>query len=221
MQTVHFEHRVGNKETGGVSVFFFSPSLTIRKLFTVRYCDGMEGRCDGRGESSSMPYLFPSISLLFTVYSRKLLTFRGVAEKWNWWKANKKVDWHGPRKWNLFYMFARVYGGPWSASFQQMTSASFVVVDIVVERGKKKKNKEIINVEFHVSFGPRFSHPDPDGLLLLFVLFNGRDLVKRCIRNCRRYNFICVMDSGKLAYHTGWNEFLITNPLNRLTRPNP
>lgn len=141
MQTVHFEHRVGNKETGGVSVFFFSPSLTIRKLFTVRYCDGMEGRCDGRGESSSMPYLFPSISLLFTVYSRKLLTFRGVAEKWNWWKANKKVDWHGPRKWNLFYMFARVYGGPWSASFQQMTSASFVVVDIVVERGKKKKKQ--------------------------------------------------------------------------------
>lgn len=87
--------------------FFFCLSLTIRKLFTYgpppRYCDGMEGPIVEEA-SSSMPYLFPPISLLlmFTVYSRKLLTFRGAAQKWNWWKTNKKVDWHGSRKWNLF-----------------------------------------------------------------------------------------------------------------------
>ena len=49
------------------------------------------------------------------------------------------------------YVYARV--PPRSASFEQMTSASFVVVDIVDrERERERENKEIINVKFHSFF---------------------------------------------------------------------
>lgn len=151
--------------------FFFCLSLTIRKLFTYgpppRYCDGMEGPIVEEA-SSSMPYLFPPISLLlmFTVYSRKLLTFRGAAQKWNWWKANKKVDWHGSRKWNLFiYLYVCVYSGPRSASFEQMTSASFVVVDIVERERRREETKGLsaLNFTFHSWLAFLFFHHS-DGL---------------------------------------------------------
>lgn len=54
------------------------------------------------------------------------------------------------------YIFVRVcvHSGPRSASFEQMTSASFVVVDIVE---KERGNKGIISVKFHVSFVTRVS----------------------------------------------------------------
>lgn len=199
MQTVHFEQRVGNREmfqSFFFLFFFFCLSLTIRKLFTYgpppRYCDGMEGPIVEEA-SSSMPYLFPPISLLlmFTVYSRKLLTFRGAAQKWNWWKANKKVDWHGSRKWNLFiylYVCARTVRVQWALISLVRTNDKRIVCGgwYCREREKERGNKGIISVKFHVSFVTRVSFFSSFWWLVL-TRINGRDSMKfSCIRNCSR-----------------------------------
>lgn len=56
------------------------------------------------------------------------------------------------------YIFVRVcvHSGPRSASFEQMTSASFVVVDIV-ERERRREETKGLSVKFHVSFVTRVS----------------------------------------------------------------
>lgn len=175
MQTVHFEQRVGNREmfqSFFFLFFFFLPQFNYSQTFHVRPPSPIlrwNGRTDSRRGIFFDALFIPADISSIDVYClfEKAVNFSRSRSKVELMESKQESWLTRIEKMKFVYIFVRVcvYSGPRSASFEQMTSASFVVVDIVERERRREETKGLsaLNFTFHSWLAFLFFHHS-DGL---------------------------------------------------------